>query len=117
MRTLYYILTIAILSALAAPVALRAQNKANASASVTVTVLPVVGVEIQRSGSIQNELDVTNRGFDVKVSDTGKYSLQILDASNNVSTISKELGTNSTHHFQNGSAGSKQIVQLALLSS
>ena len=118
MRTLnYYILTITLLSILIAPRSLQAQQHANASASVTVNVVPSTGVEVQQQSSSQNAAGVSKQEFEIKVNATGNYSLRILDGASRSATLSKELGTRSSYRLQERTSGSKQIVQLALLSS
>ena len=117
MRKFYSILIINTLLILMIPWSLPAQRHVNSSANITVTVLPAVGVEVQERISSSGEKGNIQSEFLIKVNDSGKYSLRIVDESNTSSTLAKELDANSAYRLQGRKLGSKKILQVALLSS
>jgi hypothetical protein len=117
MRQCYSILTIVLLSIIFKPTSLNAQGYANASASITVTVLPSVGAEVQEKVSLQKDGGSTSSEFLLKVNDMGKYSLQIFDEANKTSTGSKVLEAKGSYRIKEDEKGNKRIVQLSVLSS
>jgi len=117
MRTFYTILALSTLLILIIPCSLTAQHHANSSANITVTVLPAVGVEVHERISSSGEKGNIQSEFLVKVNDTGKYSLRIIDESNTSSTLAKVLDANNPYRLQGRKLGSRKIVQVALLSS
>jgi hypothetical protein len=106
-----------LLSILVTPCSLQAQYSANASASVTATVLPSSGVEVRERISFQSEEGTIRRDYYIKVLETGNYSLQIFDESNTASSLSKVTGEKNTYQLQGRESGTKRIIQVALLSS
>jgi hypothetical protein len=117
MRRLYTILTLNTLLILIIPCSLTAQHQAHSSANISATVLPAVGVEVQVRTSSTGEKGNIQSEFLVKVNDTGKYSLRIVDESNTSSTPIKVLEVNNIYRLQGRKLSSKKIVQVALLSS
>ena len=99
------------------PCSLTAQHQAHSSANISATVLPTVGVEVQERTSLSGEKGNIRSEFLVKVNDTGKYSLRIVDESNTSSTVIKVLDANGVYRLPGIKLSSKKIVQVALLSS
>ena len=117
MRRFYTILTLNALAIFLIPVSLTAQHYTNSSANITVTVLPAVGVELQEQVSLSGEKGSNQSKYSLKINDTGKYSLQIIDESNSSFMKVKALDENNSNYVNEKKVTPKKIIQVVILSS
>jgi hypothetical protein len=117
MKKVIVILTFCIILVIVHSTWLEAQQYAKASACVTATVIPSVGVEMQKEAQRLNDNNNSKSEIVMKVNDNGKYSLQIINETNKIVLDSKLLDDKNSYRLKNEAQGEKRIVQISVLSS